>query len=66
VTVPSRPPLTTAALAAFVVGAGLLVAFEKALTLALGIALLFAFIVLGVFAIASPEYLGREPDEPAD
>jgi hypothetical protein len=54
----------TSALACFAIGAGLLLAFDKAVTLALGIALLLAFIVLGVFAIASPEYLAREPDDP--
>jgi hypothetical protein len=58
-----RPSLVAATVAAFVVGAGLLVAFEKALTLAIGVALLLAFVVLGVFAIASPEYLARAPDD---
>ena len=58
-----RPPLVAATLAAFVLGAGLLVAFEKALTLAAGVVLLIAFVVLGVFTIASPEYLARAPDE---
>ena len=57
-----RPPLLAATLAAFVLGAGLLVAFEKAVTLAVGVVLLFAFVVLGVFTIASPEYLARAPD----
>jgi 1,4-dihydroxy-2-naphthoate octaprenyltransferase len=57
-----RPPLIPTALAAFVLGAGLLFAFEKAVTLMAGILLLFAFMVLGLFAIASPEYLDREPD----
>ncbi len=58
-----RPPLVPATIAAFVIGAGLLVAFEKALTLIAGVGLLFAFVVLGVFAIASPEYLARHPDD---
>jgi hypothetical protein len=58
-----RPPLITATVVTFLLGAGLLVAFEKAVTLAAGIVLLFAFIVLGVFTIASPEYLARGPDE---
>jgi hypothetical protein len=57
------PPLVAATLASFVLGAGLLVAFEKALTLAVGVILLLAFIVLGVFTIASPEYLALAPDE---
>ncbi len=58
-----RPSLLAATLAAFVLGAGLLLAFEKAVTLTMGIALLFAFVVLGVFTIASPEYLEHPPDE---
>ena len=57
------PPLTAATVAAFVFGAGLLFAFEKAVTLAVGVMLLFAFVVLGVFAIASPEYLARAADQ---
>jgi hypothetical protein len=61
-TVRSRP-LIAATLASFILGAGLLFAFEKAVTLAVGIMLLFAFIVLGVFAIASPEYLARAVDQ---
>ena len=61
-TVRSRP-LIAATLASFILGAGLLFAFEKAVTLAAGIMLLFAFIVLGVFAIASPEYLARAVDQ---
>jgi hypothetical protein len=56
-------PLIAATLASFVLGAGLLFAFEKAVTLVLGIVLLFAFIALGVFAIASPDYLAREDDQ---
>jgi hypothetical protein len=58
-----RPSLLAATLAAFVLGAGVLVAFEKALTLAAGVVLLFAFIVLGAFTIAGPEYLERESDD---
>ena len=58
-----RPSPVAATIAAFVLGAGLLVAFDKPLTLAAGILLLFAFVVLGVFTIASPDYLARAPDE---
>ncbi len=58
-----RPSLVAATVAAFVIGAVLLLGFEKAATLAAGVALLFAFVVLGVFAIASPEYLARAPDD---
>ena len=56
-------PLIAATLASFILGAGLLFAFEKAVTLAVGIMFLFAFVVLGVFAIASPEYLARAVDQ---
>jgi hypothetical protein len=58
----SERGLTAAALAAFVLGVALMIPFEAALTRALGVLALFAFIVLGVFAIARPERLG-EPDE---
>jgi hypothetical protein len=46
----------------FVLGVALMVPFESAITLALGVACLMASIVVGVFAIATPEYLGREDD----
>jgi hypothetical protein len=58
-----RGKLLVATLTAFVVGAGLLVPFEETVTLAAGVVLLFAFVVLGVFTIASPEYLAQNPDE---
>jgi hypothetical protein len=58
-----RPPLAAAALAAFVVGVAVLVPFDAGVTLFAGVALLFASVVLGVFAIASPEYLARAPDD---
>jgi hypothetical protein len=58
-----RPALVAATLTTFLIGTGLLLAFEKAVTLAAGVLLLFAFVVLGVFTIASPEYLALAPDE---
>jgi 1,4-dihydroxy-2-naphthoate octaprenyltransferase len=60
-----RPSLVAVAVASFVVGAALLLAFEQTLTLAAGVLLLVASVVCGVFAIATPEYLGRAPDEDA-
>jgi 1,4-dihydroxy-2-naphthoate octaprenyltransferase len=63
VTVRSRPSLLALTLAAFVLGSGLLVAFEKAVTLAAGVVLLLAFVVLGVFTIASPNYLDSGAQE---
>jgi hypothetical protein len=58
-----RGKLLAATIAAFVLGAGLLVPFEETVTLAAGVVLLFAFVVLGAFTIASPEYLARTDDE---
>jgi hypothetical protein len=55
--------LETAALACFVLGAGLLFPFEATLTILFGVLLLMASIVLGVFALASPERLAGEPDD---
>jgi hypothetical protein len=48
------------AVACFVVGVVLMVAFEYAVTRVLGVAALFAFIVAGVFVIADPRVLGDE------
>jgi putative effector of murein hydrolase LrgA (UPF0299 family) len=49
-------------LTCLVVGVGLNVAFEHTITRVVGMLLLFAFIVVGVFLIADPEFLGREDD----
>ncbi len=57
-----RPDLL-APLLTFAVGAGLLVAFEDTATRIAGVACLLGFIVLGVFAIATPEALGEDTDE---
>lgn len=53
------PPLLLATVAAFALGAGLMLSSTHPVTLALGVLLLFAFVVLGVFLIASPAYLER-------
>jgi hypothetical protein len=57
----NRLPLL--ALGAFVLGVALMVPFEDTITRILGLALLFASIVAGVFAIATPELLA---DDEAD
>jgi hypothetical protein len=55
--------LETAAIACFVLGAGLLFPFEETLTILFGVLLLMASIVLGVFVLASPERLeGSDPE----
>jgi hypothetical protein len=55
--------LPVLALAAFVVGAVLMVTLEYTITRVLGLGLLFFAIVGGVFAIATPELLGEDADE---
>jgi hypothetical protein len=54
--------LEAAALACFVLGAVLLFPFEETLTILFGVLLLIASIVLGVFALASPERLSEGSD----
>lgn len=53
--------LRAATLACLVLGLALMLPFKATLTLAAGIALLFAFVVCGVFLIADPAFL--EDDE---
>ena len=52
--------LALATLACFVLGTGLLFPFEHTVTIALGVAFLLAFIVCGVFVLASPERLRED------
>ena len=56
--------LEKAAAACFVLGAGLLFPFEQTFTILAGVLLLVAFVVCGVFVLASPEALAREPELP--
>jgi hypothetical protein len=49
--------------ASLVIGLVLMLGFEDALTRVLGLLCLAAFIVLGVFAIARPEFLAGPPEE---
>ena len=51
--------LELATFACFVLGAGLLFPFDNTFTILPGVLLLFAFVVCGVFALASPERLAR-------
>jgi hypothetical protein len=55
--------LEIATVACFVLGAGLLFPFESTVTILLGVLLLMAFVVCGVFALATPDALAREPDD---
>jgi Ca2+/Na+ antiporter len=54
----SRLALATAA--CFVLGTGLLFPFDHTVSIALGVAFLLAFIVCGVFVLASPERLSDD------
>jgi hypothetical protein len=47
-------------LALLVVGVGLMVPFESTITRILGVAALIAFVVVGVFVIATPPFLERD------
>lgn len=51
--------MIAAALVCFVLGILLLVVLEITW---LGVILLFAFIVIGVFAVADPAFLGEDPE----
>jgi len=63
----SARALAFAALAMFVVGVVLMVPFEAVAARIAGVAALFAYLVLGVFAIASPSRLERVAvDDEAD
>ena len=55
--------MTRAAIAAGALGALLMIVFDVWFTRLLGVLLLFAFITLGVFAIASPPFLEEEREE---
>jgi hypothetical protein len=55
--------LEIAAIVCLVLGAGLLFPFESMVTILLGVLLLVAFVVCGVFVLASPEALARDPEE---
>jgi hypothetical protein len=57
-----RRPLAVATLAALVVGVALVIVFDQPAPLAIGVLALVAFIVLGLFLVATPEFLGRDDD----
>jgi hypothetical protein len=58
----SERALTISAIAALIAGAALMLPFEATATRILGVLALFAFIVIGVFAIANPRRLGDPPE----
>jgi hypothetical protein len=55
--------LELAAVACFVLGAGLLFPFHATLTILSGVLLLMAAVVCGVFVLASPDRLAGDPND---
>lgn len=55
--------LAVATVACFVLGAGLLFPFDYTLTILAGVLLLLAFVVCGLFWLASPERLAADGGE---
>jgi hypothetical protein len=54
--------LERATIACFVLGAGLLFPFKSTFTIIPGVLLLLGFVACGVFALATPERLGRDDE----
>jgi len=59
----SAQRLPAATIGALIGGVTLMLAFDLTVTRILGVALILAFIVLGTFTIATPEYLGEDGDD---
>jgi Ca2+/Na+ antiporter len=57
--------LAVATAACFVLGAGLLFPFDSTVTITAGVLFLLAFVVCGVFLLASPERLAGEERPPS-
>jgi hypothetical protein len=57
-----RPPLLPVCVGCFVLGSAVMLAFEAPLARIVGVALLFGFVVSGVFLVADPEFLGRDEE----
>jgi uncharacterized membrane protein len=54
--------LLAVCVACFVLGSAVMLAFEAPLARIVGVALLFGFIVSGVFLVATPEFLARDEE----
>ena len=46
-----------------IAGVAIMVPFDSPVTLSVGVLCLIGFVVTGLFAIASPEFLGRTDDD---
>jgi len=56
----SRPLLPLLVVGSLVAGMALMIPFEATITRILGVLLLFAFIVGGLFVIAEPRFMDRD------
>ena len=57
-----HPPLLALCAGCFVLGSAIMLAFEAPLARIAGVALLFGFVVSGVFLVANPEFLGGDEE----
>ena len=55
-------PLLAVTLGCFLLGSAVMLAFEAPLARIFGVALLFGFIVSGVFLVADPAFLDRDEE----
>ena len=55
-------PLLGVCLGCFLLGSAIMIVFEAPLARIVGVALLFGFIVSGVFLVADPEFLDRDEE----
>jgi len=55
-------PLLTVTLVCFVLGSAIMILFEAPLARIVGVALLFGFVVAGVFLVADPAFLDRDEE----
>ena len=55
-------PLLTVTLVCFVLGSAVMILFEAPLARIVGVALLFGFVVAGVFLVADPAFLDRDEE----
>ena len=55
-------PLLAVTLGCFLLGSAVMIAFEAPVARIVGVALLFGFIVSGVFLVADPAFLDRDEE----
>jgi energy-converting hydrogenase Eha subunit C len=58
----SRERLLGLTIGSFVLGGAIMIVFEAPLARIVGVALLFVFVVAGVFLVADPEFRARDEE----